>query len=113
MPSAGENTPALTRYHHLSLTVCDVDRSVAWYRDILGFQFAFTEEHPDGSGLMKRFEDASGRFASHPTWSPDGSMIIFALNPVADDFEHRPNGLYVIDATQLGVRRRLQDQRHR
>lgn len=60
--------------------------------------------HPDGSGLMKRFEDASGRFASHPTWSPDGSMIIFALNPVADDFEHRPNGLYVIDADGSNLR---------
>jgi glyoxylase I family protein len=45
------DTPALTRYHHLSITVCDVDKSVAWYQDVLGFQFAFTEEHPDGSGL--------------------------------------------------------------
>jgi Tol biopolymer transport system component len=53
---------------------------------------------PDGSDLRKVFEDAEGRYASHPAWSPDGSMIIFALNPVADDFEHRPNGLYVIDA---------------
>jgi len=45
------DTPALTRYHHLSITVCDVDESMAWYRDVLGFQFAFTEKHPDGGGL--------------------------------------------------------------
>ena len=44
------DTPALTRWHHLSITVCDIDRSEAWYSDVLGFQFAFTEEHPDGGG---------------------------------------------------------------
>lgn len=42
--------PPLTGYHHLSLTVCDVDRSEAWYRDVLGFERAFVETHPDGVG---------------------------------------------------------------
>lgn len=53
---------------------------------------------PDGGEATMIFEDDEGRFASHPTWSPDGSMIMFALNPIADDFEHRPNGLYVMKA---------------
>jgi Tol biopolymer transport system component len=53
---------------------------------------------PDGSDVTMIFEDNEGRFASHATWSPDGSMIMFALNPVADEFEHRPNGLYVMNA---------------
>ena len=53
---------------------------------------------PDGSGLTKVFEDEEGRFASGPTWSPDGSQILFALNPTNDWFIHEPNGLYVIDA---------------
>ena len=44
------DTPALTRWHHMSITVSDIDRSEAWYRDVLGFQFAFTEPHPDGGG---------------------------------------------------------------
>ena len=47
------DTPALTGYHHMSITVCDLDRSEAWYRDVLGFQFGFTEEHPDGGGVAK------------------------------------------------------------
>jgi Tol biopolymer transport system component len=34
-----------------------------------------------------------------PTWSPDGSQIMFALDPIADDFQHPSNGIYVIDAT--------------
>jgi catechol 2,3-dioxygenase-like lactoylglutathione lyase family enzyme len=42
--------PPLTSYHHISLTVCDVDRSEAWYRDVLGFQRGFVETHPDGAG---------------------------------------------------------------
>lgn len=60
--------------------------------------------HPDGGALTKLFEDAHGRFASHPTWSPDGTMIMFALNPVADDFEHQPNGAYIIDADGSDLR---------
>lgn len=59
---------------------------------------------PEGTDLRKVFEDAQGRFASHPAWSPDGSMIMFALNPIADDFQHRPNGLYVIDADGSNLR---------
>jgi len=59
---------------------------------------------PDGTNLRKVFEDVDGKFASHPTWSPDGSMIMFALSPVANDFEHRPNGLYVIGADDTELR---------
>jgi Tol biopolymer transport system component len=58
---------------------------------------------PDGSDVTMLFEDDEGRYASHPTWSPDGSMIMFVLNPVADDFEHRPNGLYVMNADGSNV----------
>ncbi len=60
--------------------------------------------HPDGGALTRLFEDTQGRFASHPPWSPDGSVIMFALNPVADDFEHLPNGTYIIDADGSDLR---------
>jgi Tol biopolymer transport system component len=53
---------------------------------------------PDGTGLTKVFEDSDGRFATVPTWSPDGSQILFALNPTSDSFVHEPNALYMIDA---------------
>jgi Tol biopolymer transport system component len=52
----------------------------------------------DGTGLAKLFEDSEGRFAVTPTWSPDGKKIMFALDPPEDEFEHPPNGIYVIDA---------------
>ncbi|HET7483606.1 MAG TPA: hypothetical protein VFK89_12180 [Actinomycetota bacterium] len=58
--------------------------------------------HPDGSGLKKIFEDKEGRSAATPTWSPDGSMLLFGLGPVAAD-DHPPNALCVIraDGTDL------------
>ena len=53
---------------------------------------------PDGSGLTKVFEDEDGGFATGPTWSPDGSQILFTLGPSSDSFVHEPNAFYVVDA---------------
>lgn len=58
---------------------------------------------PDGTGLTKVFEDEEGRFATGPTWSPDGIQILFALNGTNDSFVHEPNGFFVIDADGSGL----------
>ncbi|WP_346384403.1 hypothetical protein [Nocardioides sp.] len=63
---------------------------------------------PDGSHLTKLFDDPD-LFASHPTWSPDGRQILFALNPVADYYDHPPNAFYVMDADGTGVRQVFDD----
>lgn len=42
--------PDLASIHHISLTVTDIDRSVAWYKDVLGLAELMREDHPDGSG---------------------------------------------------------------
>ena len=60
--------------------------------------------NPDGSGLIKLFEDPNAGYPVQPTWSPDGSQIMFALDPVADKFAHPDNGLYVINADGTGLR---------
>jgi len=31
-------TPPITRIHHVTLSVTDLDRTTAWYRDVLGFE---------------------------------------------------------------------------
>jgi catechol 2,3-dioxygenase-like lactoylglutathione lyase family enzyme len=42
--------PTVTGYHHMGLTVSDVDRSEAWYGEVFGFQRAFVEPHNEGTG---------------------------------------------------------------
>lgn len=42
--------PVVTGYHHLGLTVCDLDRSEEWYGTVFGFQRAFVEPHYVGTG---------------------------------------------------------------
>jgi Tol biopolymer transport system component len=62
--------------------------------------------HPDGSGLTKVFKDSKGRLAITPTWSPDGSFILFGLDPAGSLAVVDPapvNGLYVIRADGTGL----------
>jgi catechol 2,3-dioxygenase-like lactoylglutathione lyase family enzyme len=42
--------PPVTGYHHIGLTVCDVDRSEEWYGKVLGFERAFVEPHNEADG---------------------------------------------------------------
>jgi Tol biopolymer transport system component len=57
----------------------------------------------DGSNLTKLFEDSLGRFAIGPEWSPDASKIMFSLDPVADQWVHPANAIYVINADGTGL----------
>jgi dipeptidyl aminopeptidase/acylaminoacyl peptidase len=62
----------------------------------------------DGSNLTRIFQDADptyphGRYATGPVWSPDGRQIMFTLDPIADWFDHSPNGIYVINADGTGL----------
>ena len=41
----------IVRYHHLSLSVTDLDRSAAWYRDVLGLEQTAEVE---GAGFRRR-----------------------------------------------------------
>jgi glyoxylase I family protein len=42
--------PAVTGYHHLGLTVRDIEASEAWYARVLGLARAFVEPHRGGTG---------------------------------------------------------------
>lgn len=51
MPVAEQTgPPPLGAFHHLGLTVCDIEASEAWYRRVLGFERAFVERHHGGTG---------------------------------------------------------------
>ncbi len=45
-----QTAPAFTGYHHMGITVRDVDASEAWYGRVLGLVRAFVEPHNDGTG---------------------------------------------------------------
>jgi hypothetical protein len=61
----------------------------------------------DGSGLARLFVDEKvshvRRSVITPTWSPDGSQLMFGLSPSPSPFDPAPNGLYVIDADGTGL----------
>ncbi len=40
------------------------------------------------------FADSKGRFPIHPIWSPDGTKMLFALDPNNDQFTHPNNALW-------------------
>jgi glyoxylase I family protein len=42
--------PTLSGFHHLGLTVRDIDDSETWYATVLGLVRAFVEPHPTGGG---------------------------------------------------------------
>jgi catechol 2,3-dioxygenase-like lactoylglutathione lyase family enzyme len=42
--------PDIASIHHISLTVTDLDRSVEWYKEVLGLAELMKEDHPDGNG---------------------------------------------------------------
>jgi len=59
----------------------------------------------DGSALTSVLEDPDGGFPIDPTWSPDGDMIMFMLDPVADRFTHPSNAIYVVRTDGTGLTR--------
>jgi Tol biopolymer transport system component len=62
---------------------------------------------PDGTDLTELFVDDKvahvRRSAITPTWSPDGTQVLFGLSPTPSAFDPSPNGLYVIDADGTGL----------
>jgi len=44
------DTPALGGYHHVGLTVRDIEASEAWYAETLGLVRAFVEKHDNDTG---------------------------------------------------------------
>jgi glyoxylase I family protein len=51
-PVMAETAPPVAGVHHLSLTVSDLDRSVPWYIDVLGFRRLGEDWHDDGRTVV-------------------------------------------------------------
>lgn len=43
---------SITGFHHLALTVADLDTSAAWYQEVFGLQQIMEESYEDGRALV-------------------------------------------------------------
>jgi glyoxylase I family protein len=69
--------PAINGFGHIDLTVTDVDRSVRWWEEVMGFKLVSTRERPDFKlctvihpsgffiGLMTHTNGIAHRFDEH------------------------------------------------
>ena len=48
---------SITAFRHVGLTVTDLDRSVAWYTEVLGFRELFRESDAHRSAVILRLPD--------------------------------------------------------
>jgi glyoxylase I family protein len=55
--------PQISGYHHLSLTVTDLDKSTAWWTEVLGFE-VFTRFERDGMTKVVMRHPGSGAYFS-------------------------------------------------
>ena len=71
-------------FHHVALTVRDLEVSASWYRDLLGFEELFREDGPGRRACVMRF--AGGGYSvglvEHPTSRSD------AFDPSRPGLDH-------------------------
>ena len=72
----------LQGFHHVAVTVTDLDTSAAWYATVLGFEELFREENDGSRACVMRF--------------PGGSTGVGLV-------EHRANDGTAFDPTRLGL----------
>ena len=58
---------------------------------------------PDGSSLTVLVRGSASKFPVGPVWSPDGSAVMFVMNPVNDAFRHPDNEIDVISVDGSGL----------
>jgi catechol 2,3-dioxygenase-like lactoylglutathione lyase family enzyme len=73
--------PAIKGFGHIDLTVTDVDRSVRWWEDVMGFKLVHTRERPDFK--LCTVIHASGFFVG----------LMEHTNGIPDQFDERAVGL--------------------
>ena len=72
--------PTITTYHHLGLTVRDVEASEAWYCEVLGFARAFVEPHHHGTGYAVVLNRPGTHVFLGLDHHPDTEPAMFAPN---------------------------------
>jgi catechol 2,3-dioxygenase-like lactoylglutathione lyase family enzyme len=76
--------PDIQGIHHVSITVPDIERSVAWYGDVLGLTKLMDEQHPNDPGYAI--------ILGKPDWSMCIGIHTHPTNE-RERFEERRTGL--------------------
>lgn len=96
----------LRSIHHVALTVTDLERSAAWYADVLGLKVAFHESSEHRAGVI--FEFAAGNTAiglvQHAATRQDFDPTVTGLDHLAFTVSTEPEMVAWADRlTALGI----------
>lgn len=80
-------------FNHNNINVLDLEKSINFYKDALGYKVARKHNHPDGSFILAYLQDGVSDYSLELTWLRDrkepynlgDNEIHMAV--VADDFE--------------------------
>ncbi len=91
-PRRGSHEGRMTRIHHTGLTVSNLDRSLAFWRDALGMQVVMSQEKEGGYLEAIVLEHGAHVKMAHLAFAPDGPRIeLFEyLAPAGGRAVHRP-----------------------
>ena len=78
------------RFQRANFVVSDIDRSLTFYRDVLGFELAFIKDSPDDSYSYPVFEIDPGRKLRFAVLSAPDQPRVMALTEVPGDLEPVP-----------------------
>jgi len=87
--------PAFSGFHHVGLSVSDLDRSVAWYTDVLGLQFVMPTDAPGFRRAL--LAHASGLFLGLTQHDANDGGAFSEANPGLDHL-----AFTVADRDELG-----------
>lgn len=78
------------RFQRGNFVVSDLDRALTFYRDILGFEVAFTKDSPDDSYSYDVFEIPRDRKLRFAVLSTESQPRVMALTEIAGSLADQP-----------------------
>lgn len=78
------------RFQRANFVVRDIDKSLTFYRDVLGFEVAFVKDSPDDSYSYPVFEIATDQQLRFAVLSTENQPRVMALTEVPGELETVP-----------------------
>jgi len=89
MAFAGMRSPTMRfRFSYVGIQVRDVDRSIAFYRDLFGMQVVRREKVLETGGEWAELRSPGSRFVLEVNWYPEGSKFFPGPYRNGDELDH-------------------------